>query len=117
MGVARLSSVKEKNLGESCRAKKLVILNKPLKFKLSKVEPNCSPFYMREAPGTAYGGISIKPISGLSKLLQLVVRRTCLAVSAVLTTDHLFWLERPFSVRLLELPHILPHVRNTMYFY
>ena len=43
---------------------KLVILNKPLKFKISKVEPNCSPFYMREAPGTAYGGISIKPISG-----------------------------------------------------
>ena len=48
---------------------------------------------MREAPGTAYGGISIKPISGLSKLLQLVMRRTRVAMSAVLTTDHLFWLE------------------------
>ena len=72
---------------------KLVILNKPLKFKISKGKPNCSPFYMREAPGTAHGGISIKPISCLTKLLQLVMRRTRLAVSAVLTTDHLFWLE------------------------
>ena len=31
-GVARLSSVKEKNLGESWRAKKLVIINKPFKI-------------------------------------------------------------------------------------
>ena len=71
---------------------------------------------MREAPGTTYGGISIKPILGLSKLLQLVVRWTRLAVSAVLTTDHLFWLERPFSVQLLEPPHILLHVRNALCF-
>ena len=41
---------------------------------------------MREAPSTTYGGISIDPISGLSELLQLVVRRTRLAVSVVLTT-------------------------------
>ena len=40
-GVARCSSIKEKNLGESCHAKrKLVILDKPLKFKISQVEPN-----------------------------------------------------------------------------
>ena len=41
----------------------LVILNKPLKFKVSKAEPNCSLFYMREAPGTIYEGLTIKPIS------------------------------------------------------
>ena len=51
---------------------------------------------MREAPGTAYVGICIKPISGLSKLLQLVMRRTRLAMPVVLTTDRLFWLEGPF---------------------
>ena len=31
---------KEKNLGETCRAKKLVILDKPLEFKISQVELN-----------------------------------------------------------------------------
>ena len=71
---------------------------------------------MREAPGTAYEGKSIEPILGISKLLQLVMRRTRLAVSAVLTTDHLFWLERPFSVRLLKPPHILPRIENAQYF-
>ena len=35
---------------------------------------------MREAPSTTYGGISIDPTSGLSKLLQLVVRRTRLSM-------------------------------------
>ena len=79
---------------------KLVIFNRLLKFNLSKVKPNYSPFYMREAPSATYGGISIDPISGLSELLQRGVRRTCLAVFAVLTTDPLFWLEGSFSVRL-----------------
>ena len=65
---------------------KLVILNKPLKFNLNKIKLNYSPFYMWEAPSTTYGGISIDPISGLSELLQLVVRQTRLAVSMVLTT-------------------------------
>ena len=80
--------------------------------KLSRAGPD----YTREAPGTAYEGKSIKPILGISKLLQLVMCRTRLAVSAVLTTDHLFWLERLFSVRLLEPPHILPHIRNALCF-
>ena len=71
---------------------------------------------MREAPSTTYGGISIDPISGLSELLHLVERRTRLTVSVVLTTDRLFWLEGPLSVRLLEPPHVLPHVRNALYF-
>ena len=94
----------------------MVILNKPLKFNLNKVKPNCSPFYMWEAPSTTYGGISIDPVLGLFELLQLVVRRTRLAVSAVLMTDHLFWLERAFSVQLLKPPHILSHVRNVLCF-
>ena len=71
---------------------------------------------MRAVPTATYGGISIVPSSGLSGLLQLVVRQTRLTVSVVLTTDHLFWLERPLSVRLLELPHILLLVRNALYF-
>ena len=82
-GVAQLLSVKDKNLGESCRAKKLVISNKPLKFNLNMVKPNRSPFYMQEAPSTTYGGISIDPVLGLSELLQLVVSRTRLAMSGV----------------------------------
>ena len=65
-----------------------------------------SPDYTREAPGTVYEGISIDPVLGLSELLQLVVRRTRLAVSVVLTADHLFWLKRSFSVQLQEPPHI-----------
>ena len=44
---------------------------------------------MWEAPGFAYEGKSIEPILGISKLLQLVMCRTRLAVSAVLTTDRL----------------------------
>ena len=71
---------------------------------------------MRAAPSTTYGGISIDPISGLSELLQLVVRQTRLTVPAVLTTDHLFLLERSFSVWLLKPSHILPRVRNVQYF-
>ena len=71
---------------------------------------------MREAPSTTYGGIFLDPISGLSEMLQLVVRRTRLTVSVVLTTEHLSWLEGPLSVRLLEPPRILPRVRNTLYF-
>ena len=55
---------------------------------------------MREAPSATYGGIPIDPISGLFELLQLVVRRTRLAVSAVLMTGHLSWLEGTFSVQL-----------------
>ena len=80
------------------------------------VEPNYSPFYTWEAPSTTCGGTSIDPVLGLSELLQLLVRRTRLAVSAVLTTDHLFWLEVPFSVWLLKPPHILPRVRNILCF-
>ena len=38
-----------------------------------------------------------QPSSGLSGLLQLVVRRTRLAVSVVSTTDHLFELKKLFS--------------------
>ena len=68
---------------------KLVILNKPLKFKIRSSRTVDLFFYMRESPSTVYGGIFINPISGLSKLLQLVVRQTRLAVSAVLTTDRL----------------------------
>ena len=70
-------------------------------------------FFLRAAPSTTYGGI---PSSGLSGLLHLVERRTRLTVSVVLTTDRLFWLEGPLSVRLLEPPHILPLVRNALYF-
>ena len=44
--------------------KKLVILDKPLQFKISQVEPN--PDYTREAPGIVYEGLTIKPISGIS---------------------------------------------------
>ena len=58
----------------------------------------------------------MNPSSGLSGLLHLVEHRTRLTVSVVLTTDRLFWLEGPLSVRLLEPPHILPHVRNALYF-
>ena len=50
------------------------------------------PLYMQAAPSTTYGGVSVDPSSGLSGLLQLVVRRTRLAASVVLTTDHLFGL-------------------------
>ena len=83
---------------------------------IDRVKPNCGLIYMWAAPSTTYGGISIDPVLGLSELLQLVVRRTRLAVSVVLTADHLFWLERPLSVRLLVLPHILPHIGNALYF-
>ena len=62
---------------------------------------------MQEGPSATYGGISIDPISGLSELLQLVVRRTRLAVSAVLTAGHLLWLERSHQlVRLLAGPDL-----------
>ena len=71
---------------------------------------------MREAPSVTYGGISIDPISVLSELLQRGVRRTRLTVSAVLTTDHLFWLEGSFSVGLRKSPYIPPHVRNALSF-
>ena len=57
---------------------------------INRVKPNYRPFYMRAAPSTTYGGISIDPSSGLSGPLQLVVRRTRLTVSVVLTTDHVF---------------------------
>ena len=70
-------------------------------------------FFLRAAPGTTYGGI---PNLGLSWLLHPVERRTRLTVSVVLTADCLFWLEGPLSVRLLDPPHILPHVRNALYF-
>ena len=83
---------------------------------ITRVEPNYGPFYMQAAPSTTYEGIVIDPSSGLSGLLHLVERRTHLMVYVVLMTDRLFWLERPFSVRLLETPHILPHVRNALYF-
>ena len=52
---------------------------------------------MRVAPSTIYWGISIHLSSGLSGLLQLVVRRTRLAVAVVSATDHFFGLERSFS--------------------
>ena len=63
-GVARGSSVKEKNLGESCRAKKknwLLSMNYQnlREAKLSRPGPD----YTREAPGIVYEGLIIKPIS------------------------------------------------------
>ena len=64
MGVARLSSAKGNNLGESCRAKKkswLLLMNyqNSREVKLSRAGPD----YTREAPGIVYEGLIIKPIS------------------------------------------------------
>ena len=58
MGVARLSSAKGKNLGETCRAKKknwLLSMNyqNSREAKLSQA----SPSYTREAPGIVYEGL------------------------------------------------------------
>ena len=50
-------------------------------------------FFLRAAPSTIYGDIP----AGLLHLVE----RTRLTVSVVLTTDRLFWLEGPLSVRLL----------------
>ena len=66
-------------------------------------------FFLRAAPSIFYGEIP-------TRLLHWVERRTRLTESVVLTTDRLFWLEGPLSVRLLEPPRILPRVRNALYF-
>ena len=64
-GVARLSSVKGNNLGESCRAKKkknwLLSMNyqNSREVKLSWAGPD----YTREAPGIVYEGFITIPIS------------------------------------------------------
>ena len=75
---------------------------------IDRVEPNYGLF-LRAAPNIFYGEIP-------SGLLHWLERQTRLTVSVVLTTDHLSWLEGPLSVRLLELPRILPRVRNALYF-
>ena len=63
-GVARLSSAKGKNLGESCRAKKkswLLSMNyqNSREAKLSRAGPG----YTWEAPGIVYERLIVKPIS------------------------------------------------------
>ena len=75
---------------------------------INKVEQNYGLFF-RADPNIFYGEIP-------TGLLHWVKHRTRLTVSVVLTTGHLSWLEGPLSVWLLEPPHILPRVRNALYF-
>ena len=63
---------------------------------INRVEPNYGLFIFCEQP-LAPPGIPINLSSGLSGLLQRVVRRTRPTVSLVLMTDHLFGLGRPFG--------------------
>ena len=57
-------------------------------YYINKVKPNYGPLiFLRVAPSTTYGGISIDLNSGSFELLHLVGRRTRLTVSIVLTTD------------------------------
>ena len=57
---------------------------------VTKVKPNGGLYYMFAALDALYGGTCIAPSSGLSGLLQMVVRRARLTVCVVLTTDHAF---------------------------
>ena len=57
---------------------------------VNKVKPKGGLYCMFAAPGALYGITCIAPSSGLSGLLPMVVRRTRLTVSVVVTTDHAF---------------------------